>query len=109
MTLDRGTLPARSPRPLMVACNTGNPGPDGHKYISGSQVIIVVGMEIKFTVGIPVLHLFAEGIGFIGVQDAEGIGQHNPVHRKFFQGICHKKNIIRWNSACRLTSLRGIR
>ena len=51
-------------------------------------------MKIKIERGIPVNDFFAEIISLFGIQDSQGIGEHESFNFLIFQGIKYIINIF---------------
>ena len=64
------------------------------QHITGCQVVVVVGMEVETKSRVALCHLFEVSSRKHWVEDAECVGQHEPINAFVFQCINKLENIL---------------
>ena len=68
---------------------------DGFERIGGREIVIVVGMEVETDSRITFHHLPAELARLGRIQDAQRVGQHDPLDGRVLQGVDEIEHIFR--------------
>ena len=86
-----GTFAQSVDRDVHSACS----GFDGSRHIRHSQVVVVVGMEVEMELGPELHHLTDEEARGLGVEDAQRVGQQEPVDGQIHEMVNHAPHIVR--------------
>ena len=90
-----GQVAGPLPQPVHGRVQALDAGANGLEGVRRGEVVVVVGMEVEMDARIAFHHRAAELPRAGRIQDAQGVGQHDPLHGRVLQGVHQEEHVVR--------------